>query len=110
MPRSGRATIREQRVVKSVTEMSCKSYSHGQRDGAVRLQQASRLAYEIESRQDLANMTGGKKTRRSNTEGQGKGYVDVFIYVMDIFHMCSELNAQGALRPVCVCGGGGPNT
>ena len=42
-----------ERVVKSVTEMSCKYYSHGQRDGAIRLQQASRLAYGIESKQDL---------------------------------------------------------
>ena len=66
MPRRGRVTIREQRVVKSVTEMSCKHYSHGQRDGAVRLQQASTLAYEIESMQDLANMTG----RKEKPEGQ----------------------------------------
>ena len=49
-----------ERVVKSVTEISCKYYSHEKRDGAVRLQQASRLANGIESKQDLENMTGLK--------------------------------------------------
>ena len=45
-----------ERVVKMVTGWSIKSFSYENRDGAIRLQQASRQAYRVESKQDLASM------------------------------------------------------
>ena len=45
-----------ERVIKMVTEASLNYFSHGKRDGAVRLQQASRRICGVESKQDLAKM------------------------------------------------------
>ena len=45
-----------ERVVKMVTKVSIKYFSHEKRDGAIRLQQANRQAYRVESKQDLASM------------------------------------------------------